>query len=280
MAPLVLLLAASAAAAAATRPREEAKPPFDGLERRMAVLVNRDRAKHKLPPLIYSARLAAIARAHSQDMHDHNFMGHESPRTGHSKDRVTRAGIPYRAVGENVAYAPTIEVGESALMQSEGHRANILSPQFARVGIGIVKNETNGWLRITQLFVLPPPLHDAEALRTQMIDGMNAARLKKGFRRLLEDADLTREALRHSERAARVGKADPAWLEQRLALDSRRWRIHTALYLLTDKVSDVTGSDVALSPRYGYFGLGVVQSPLAGDARGALWVTLICAQKK
>jgi len=78
---------------------------IEKLERRMADLVNADRAKHKLPPLAYHNGLAAVGRAHSRDMNDHGFFAHESPRTGKVNDRVAKVGIPNRGVAENLAGA-------------------------------------------------------------------------------------------------------------------------------------------------------------------------------
>jgi uncharacterized protein YkwD len=48
------------------------------------------------------------------------------------------ARINYSAAGENLALAPTTEFAHDGLMNSPGHRANILNGQFRRVGIGVM----------------------------------------------------------------------------------------------------------------------------------------------
>ena len=53
-------------------------------------------------------------------------------------NRLVDAGITYRIAGENLALAASPDEVHSGLMDSEGHRANILSPEFRRVGIGVV----------------------------------------------------------------------------------------------------------------------------------------------
>jgi len=264
---------------AAEAPPKKGGDPIEALEKQMAALLNRDRATHKLPPLTYHKGLAAVARAHSQDMHDHNFFAHKSKRTGNVDARVARARIPFRAAGENIVRAPNAAAGQKWLMLSKKHRANILSGEFTHLGVGIVRPE-RGWLICTQVFIRPPPVYDVEAVRKQIVEGINKARLAKGLRRLLADDVLTKQALSHSQRAAKLGRPAPLWLEDKLAREDNRWRIHQAVYLLTDKPDDAIFSDVALSPRHDHFGVGVVQAPRGGKGAGALWVTLICAQKK
>lgn len=41
-------------------------------------------------------------------------------------------------------FPPTVIVAHNGLMNSEGHRANILSPEFSRVGIGVIDNGIYG----------------------------------------------------------------------------------------------------------------------------------------
>jgi uncharacterized protein YkwD len=106
-------------------------------EKRMLELVNRDRAAAGLAPVMADAGLAAIARAHSQDMAEHDFVGHVSPRTGSTVDRVKHAGIAPQIVLENVGRAYSIEEAEKGFLASPGHRVNIVEPGAARLGVGV-----------------------------------------------------------------------------------------------------------------------------------------------
>jgi uncharacterized protein YkwD len=262
------------------RPKEKGDDdPLDALGRQMAELVNRDRAEHKVPPLAYHQGLAAVARAHCLDMKANRFFAHESPRTGAVQDRVAAARIPHRGVGENLACAATVGAAEAHLMLSPKHKENILSPTFTHVGIGVLPAE-GGLLMCTQVFLREPPVYDVGAVRDQIIEGVNKARLAKGLRRLLVDDTLAAQALAHSERAAKLGKADPLWLDDELSRRDKRWRLHIAAYFLTENPAQVIASDVALSLSPDHFGVGVVQTPLDSKAAGALWVTLLCGQKK
>ncbi len=275
--PTLLLLAASAVAG--EPPGKEPQDPIEALEHRMGDLVNADRAKEGLPPLVYDPKLAAVARGHCQDMKDHNFRDHESPTTGRVKDRLKRAGIPFRVSCENLGCSGSIETTEAGLMLSPKHRANILDKDCTRFGVGIVLLD-GGWPLCTQVFIQPPPVRDVGAVQAEIVEGINKERLARGLRRLLPDDGLAKTALAHCERAARLGKFDAPWLEGQLALDNARWRVHQAAYFLTHDVAKVVTSDAALSESYDSFGVGVIQAPLDSKAVGALWITLICAQKK
>jgi uncharacterized protein YkwD len=79
------------------------------------------------------------------------YFSHVSPDGKDLADRMQRAKAGYLTAGENLALAPTLFSAHSGLMRSPGHRANILRPQFGRVGIGILDGGTRG-LMVTQAF--------------------------------------------------------------------------------------------------------------------------------
>jgi uncharacterized protein YkwD len=106
-------------------------------ERRIFELVNRDRAAAGLPALIADERLAAVARAHSRDMAEHQFVAHVSPRTGNAADRLRRAGLSPELLAENVGRAASADEAESGFLGSPGHRGNILEPKVRRLGVGV-----------------------------------------------------------------------------------------------------------------------------------------------
>ena len=79
-----------------------------------------------------------IARAHSRDMAEHDFVGHVSPRTGTALDRVHKGGLAPELVLENVGRAYSAQEVESGFMASPGHRANVVEPRATRLGVGVV----------------------------------------------------------------------------------------------------------------------------------------------
>jgi uncharacterized protein YkwD len=124
-------------------------------ERQLLALINHDRKLAGVAAVAVDEQLTAIARAHTQDMVDHDFVGHVSPRTGGPVDRVHRAGVTPTFISENVGRGYTAEEAEQGFMSSPGHRANIVDPRPRRVGIGIVYGAPVTGTRpmfVTQLF--------------------------------------------------------------------------------------------------------------------------------
>ena len=104
-------------------------------EQEVVRLVNAERAKHGLAALTEDWELSRVARYKSQDMHDNRYFAHNSPTYG-TPFRMLRAfGLSYRTAGENIAMgyaAPAAVV--AGWMNSEGHRANILSSAYTKIG--------------------------------------------------------------------------------------------------------------------------------------------------
>lgn len=126
--------------------------PLTAQEQQMINLVNQERVKAGLNPLSIDMRLVKVARMKSLDMIKNNYFGHQSPVYGSPFDLLKAQGITYRAAGENIAGNPSMENAHTGLMNSPGHRANILNVNFTKIGIGIVKGGPYG-LMISQEFI-------------------------------------------------------------------------------------------------------------------------------
>jgi len=122
------------------------------LEKKMVDLVNAERAKVGLKALTVDSKLTNMARVKSQDMITNSYFSHYSPKYGSPFDMMKTFGISYRTAGENIAMNQSMESAHTALMNSEGHRANILGSGYTKIGIGIVK-DSRGYLYITQDFI-------------------------------------------------------------------------------------------------------------------------------
>lgn len=118
----------------------------------MLDLVNQERQKAGLKPLVADSRLVHLARLKSRDMVDKGYFSHNSPTYGSPFDMMKNAGVQYRYAGENIAGANTVARAHAALMNSSGHRANILNPNFTRIGIGVVSGGPYGKM-FTQMFI-------------------------------------------------------------------------------------------------------------------------------
>lgn len=113
-------------------------------EKKMLGLVNEERAKVGAPALVMDAKIVPVARAYSRDMFSRGYFSHYSPEGEDAGDRMKKGGVSYMVVGENLAYAPDLQTAHDGLMESEGHRKNILDPQFHRIGIGIIASDNFG----------------------------------------------------------------------------------------------------------------------------------------
>jgi uncharacterized protein YkwD len=134
----------------------------DSPELQMLALMNSERTapeqaaetRGQARPLQWDPRLAALARAHSVELANGLF-SHVSADGSLPSDRMTRAGLRWLYMGENIAEARDVSRAEAAMMNEprfqENHRANILSPNYTVVGVGIV-NGPDGMLYITQEF--------------------------------------------------------------------------------------------------------------------------------
>ena len=120
-------------------------------EQKLLNLLNHDRAANGLPALTLDSELSRIARIKSQDMLAGGYFSHTSPTYGSVRDMLTRFGYPYSAASENIARHSTLEKAQAALISSPGHRRNVLSTTFTKVGIGVATTP-EGYVYITQIF--------------------------------------------------------------------------------------------------------------------------------
>ena len=110
----------------------------------MLDLINQERISRGIKPLKADPELVPVARADAADMFARGYFSHYTPEGEDPFQRMTDAGIKFRTAGENLALAPTLQIAHTGLMNSPGHRANILNPNFGRVGIGIMTGGRRG----------------------------------------------------------------------------------------------------------------------------------------
>ncbi|MCY8454754.1 CAP domain-containing protein [Bacillus spizizenii] len=128
-------------APAATEQNAASKAPASAYEKKVVELTNAERQKQGLKPLQIDETLSKSARAKSQDMKDKNYFDHQSPTYGSPFDMMKSFGISYKTAGENIAKGQkTPEEVVKAWMNSEGHRKNILNPNFTHIGVGYVES--------------------------------------------------------------------------------------------------------------------------------------------
>ena len=113
-------------------------------------LVNIERSKAGLKPLVLDTKLSYVATEKSKDMAVSDYFSHTSPNYGSPFDMMKEFGITYRTAGENIAMGfRTAETVMDGWMNSPGHKANILDEDFGRIGIGVYFGDSVYW---TQMF--------------------------------------------------------------------------------------------------------------------------------
>jgi uncharacterized protein YkwD len=104
----------------------------------MLLLINNERTSRGLKAIVFDANLAQVGRDHCSDMFKRGYFSHYTPEGASPFDRMVSNGISFNYAGENLALAPNVDLSMQGLMQSPGHKANILSSNFNRVGIGVI----------------------------------------------------------------------------------------------------------------------------------------------
>lgn len=108
-----------------------------GFEQQVVQLVNQQRAKAGLRALTHRADVKNVAQKKAEDMINSNYFSHTSPNYGSPFDMLKTFGISYSYAGENIAKGQkTPQEVMNAWMNSSGHRANILKPEYDVIGVG------------------------------------------------------------------------------------------------------------------------------------------------
>jgi uncharacterized protein YkwD len=163
------------------------------LAERLLERTNSDRVRAQRKPLTADPRLAAIGLAHSQDMEAHNFIAHTSERTGTAVDRVARAGVRTPLVLENIGRGYSVDEIHRGLMESPGHRENILNRDATHVGIGVVvaqEDQQSAYL-VTEVFARFLEPTDLDAATKQLISAIAEERTRRGLSPLAHDKALS-----------------------------------------------------------------------------------------
>src|SRR5215472_4920401 len=144
-------------------------------EQQLLALLNLERRHAHLAVLRWDAKMAEAAQAHSRRLADHRALSHQFAGEPELTHRVGETGARFSAVAENVAVADDAEEAHLALMNSPGHRANILDPQYNVVGIAAAK--AGNHLYVTEDFARVVPSYSQREFREGVIAAFNRMRL-------------------------------------------------------------------------------------------------------
>jgi uncharacterized protein YkwD len=249
-------------------------------ERRVLASVNRDRVAAGLAMLLWDDRLAAVARGHSEDMRRTHVVAHISPTTGSAADRVRAAKIRTGVVLENVARAYGVNEAHQGLMNSPGHRTNVMSGVATHIGIGVAFGEEVSGRRemfVTQVFIRVPPKIDRpgaiETVRQKLVAVRPA---------LVHQPVLTGLAQQLADALAAGVPRDEAYQRAKRQLDSfgRSYQRFATVINATADLDALDGAGVLDGAAANEVGIGVAQGPHPDFGDNAIWVVLVLANKR
>ena len=167
-------------------------------EKRILEELNHERVKNGLGPLAWNEQAAAAARAHSRLLASNANLSHQFPGEASLPERLGATGARFTVAAENVARTEWLEDVHPALMGSSGHRANMLSPRYNAVGIGVM--EDKGRIFVTQDFIFLVPEYSEALFASAFAESLNLARKRR-------KADIRPDALLHELACATDGDA-------------------------------------------------------------------------
>ncbi len=259
-------------------PEEESFVDLAAAEDHALRLLNEDRRRLDLPPLLLDPALSDVSRGHSEDMRDNDFFAHLSPRTGLAGERLSEAGYRSSAHGENLALNDSVFESQASLMESVGHRLNIINTSMTHVGIGLARGagDSGGksWY-LTQLFARKVMSFDAAQAALEFTDRINYARAELGFPALEPDQDLTDLALEGCERGLEVPiEGLPSWLAPQASKQAKT-TVAVSVHVFYN-LAELTPDATSLSPKAKRLGLAFLRDE--ENLHGKTFSVLIAAE--
>jgi uncharacterized protein YkwD len=249
-------------------------------EHRLLANLNRDRAAARLPALVWDDRVAAVARGHSEEMHRTHDVAHISPTTGSAADRVRAAKIRTGVVLENVARAYGVNEAHDGLMNSPGHRTNLMSGVATHVGIGVVFGDEVSGRRemfITQVFTRVPPKIDPVRAVETMRQKLVAARPA-----LLHIPVLAGLAQQLADGLAAGESRDQAYLAIKRPIDGlgRSYQRVGTVITTAANLDVLDGGGLLGGSTADDVGIGIAQGPHPELGDNAIWIVLLLATRR
>jgi uncharacterized protein YkwD len=247
-------------------------------DKRLLALLNHDRQAAGLPALVWDDRVAAVAHAHSEEMRATKVVAHISPTTGSAADRVRAAGIKTAVVLENVARAYGVGEAHAGLMNSPGHRANIMSTTATHIGIGVVLGDEVSGRRemfVTQVFIRVPPKIDparaVELVRQRLV----------AVRPVGVNAQLASVAQDLADGLAAGKTRESLWPGARKRIDQMGGafaRVGSVITAVGD-LDTVDGKELFGEYKPDEVGIGIAQGKHPEIGEGAVWIVILMAER-
>jgi len=261
--------------------RDAGSTDVEAVRRALLDRINETRREAGIEPVQAFEALRDVAIAHSRDMVGNDFIGHTSPRTGSPADRVRAAQLSTGLVLENIGRGYSADEIHRGLLESPGHRANLVNPDVTHVGIGVVA-QTEGnrsAFIVTEVFIRMQGEVDVSAAPAQILELINAARSARGA----PPAQMEDNFSEAAQAAAEEFFADDGLSQQDTVDDAsaslRRFaiayrRIGGVMAVVAD-VSEAGALEPTLDPGVRYLGVGVAQGTRPDTGPNAIAVVIV-----
>ncbi len=169
-------------------------------------LINVERTSRGIAPVRWDGMLAQIARLHAADMSSVHKMSHHSSRDGADFEaRLSRSAYSAKGAAENVAYNSDVMRAHRALMDSPGHRRNILDPTLTSVGPGVMSEPSGEWVYVAEDFATPMPQVTDDQAAARIAKLLEGARSRSRSTPLVEDRAMSKQLNRQLEKMIASG---------------------------------------------------------------------------
>ncbi len=241
-------------------------------ENRMLELVNKERLKRGLDTLAWNGELTRVARGHATDMFKNDFFDHKSATDGSEPaHRIARSAIYASKTAENIALDRNVDNAHQGLMNSPGHRKNILDPEFTHIGIGIIDGGLKG-IYVCQNFAKLIPVSSPGEIQLTLYSRLrnHVLPMPLHLNRRLNDL-----AARHTETMIEQDRVFSPNLKEMIGGFSEM----SVFVATTDQPDQPNDSMLTDLSRYREVGIGVRLAKTRNNPNGIYFLTVLLANK-
>lgn len=255
----------------------------EGVRRALLDLINDARREAGVSEVRAHQGLRDVALAHSRDMVEHDFIGHTSPSTGTAADRTRAAHLRTGLVLENIGRGYGADEIHRGLLESPGHRANLVNADVTHIGIGVVAQPEGprSAFVVTQVFTRMLREVDVSEAPAQVAELINRSRSARGappaeiVDHLSEAAQTAAEEFFEDESLSQQDAVDDASASlRRYAIAYRR--LGGVMAIVADP-AEAGALEPTLDSEVRFLGIGVAQGSRSDTGPNSIAVVIIMA---
>ena len=244
-----------------------AQEQFDAAgEKQLVELINQQRVREGLQPLVVDERLTQAARKHTAQMVKNKELSHQFDGEPSPQMRSVDENLRSDRLAENVALEMDVAGAHAILMNSPPHRANILSPNYNAVGVGVMRSGDRVY--VTEDFAHRLPDYSEREADAVLQNAITKYMSTRGF-----PAPIRKPQLAIQQMACNMALSD--------ALDPNSPRslvgVHRVVAWTATNLEELPGDVKGLLslPLNSGYSLGVCFAPSVSHPAGVYWIVLV-----